>query len=58
MGVGDQIHTPAALPPGKKAGTHWIWGGVGLTAGPEVSDTTKIAMSPQGREARIVQHVA
>ena len=29
MGVGGQRHTPAALPPGKRPGTHWIGGCVG-----------------------------
>jgi hypothetical protein len=29
MGVGGQFHTPAALPPGKRPGTHCIGGWVG-----------------------------
>ena len=29
MGVGDQRHAPAALPPGKRPGTHFIGGWVG-----------------------------
>ena len=33
MGVGDQNHAPATLPPGKRAGTHLIGGWVGLRAG-------------------------
>jgi hypothetical protein len=26
MGVGGQLHAPAALPPGKRPGTHFIGG--------------------------------
>jgi hypothetical protein len=48
MEVGDQIHTPAVLPPGKEPGIHWIWGCVGLRDGPDVLDTTKISMSLPG----------
>jgi hypothetical protein len=33
MGVGGQRHAPAALPPGKRAGTHCIGGWVGPRAG-------------------------
>jgi hypothetical protein len=33
MGVGGQLHAPAALPPGKRPGTHCIGGWVGPTAG-------------------------
>jgi len=33
MGVGGKRHTPAALPPGKKPGTHYIRGWVGPRAG-------------------------
>ena len=33
MGVGGQHHTPAALPPGKRSGTHRIGGWVGPRAG-------------------------
>jgi hypothetical protein len=29
MRVGGQLHAPAALPPGKKSGTHFIGGWVG-----------------------------
>jgi hypothetical protein len=33
MRVGGQLHAPAALPPGKRAGTHCIGGWVGPRAG-------------------------
>jgi len=33
MGVGGQRHAPAALPPGKRRGTHFIGGWVGPRAG-------------------------
>jgi hypothetical protein len=33
MGVGGQRHAPAALPPGRRPGTHCIVGWVGLRAG-------------------------
>jgi hypothetical protein len=33
MGVGGQLHAPAALPPGKIPGTHCIGGWVGPRAG-------------------------
>jgi hypothetical protein len=33
MGVGGQLHVPAALPPGKRPGTHCIGGWVGPRAG-------------------------
>ena len=33
MGLGGQLHAPAALPAGKKPGTHCIGGWVGPTAG-------------------------
>ena len=32
MGVGGQLHAPAALPPGKRPGTHFIGGWVGPRA--------------------------
>jgi hypothetical protein len=33
MGVGGQLHAPAALPPGKRPGTQCIGGWVGPRAG-------------------------
>jgi hypothetical protein len=33
MGAGGQRHAPAALPPGKRPGTHCIGGWVGPRAG-------------------------
>jgi hypothetical protein len=33
MGVGGKLHAPAALPPGKRPGTHCIGGWVGSRAG-------------------------
>jgi hypothetical protein len=36
MGMGGQNHAPAALPPGKRAGTHFTGGCVGPRAGLDV----------------------
>jgi hypothetical protein len=33
MGVGGQLHAPAALPPGKRSGTHCVGDWVGPRAG-------------------------
>ena len=33
MKVGGQLHAPAAIPPGKRPGTHCIEGWVGFRAG-------------------------
>jgi hypothetical protein len=33
MGVGGQLHAPAALTPGKRPGTHFIGGWVGPRTG-------------------------
>jgi hypothetical protein len=33
MGVGSQQHAPAALPPGRRPGTHFAGGWVGLRDG-------------------------
>jgi hypothetical protein len=35
MGVSGQRYAPAALPPGKRPGTHYIGGSVGLWTGVE-----------------------
>jgi hypothetical protein len=35
MRVGGHLHSPAALPPGKRHGTHFIGGWVGPRAGLE-----------------------
>jgi hypothetical protein len=34
-GVGGQLHAPASLPPGKRPGTHFVGGWVGIRAGLE-----------------------
>jgi hypothetical protein len=43
MGMGGQLHAPAALPPGKIPGTHciggWVGPGAGLAAAKNLSAT-------------------
>jgi hypothetical protein len=46
MGVGGQRHAPAALPPGKKTGTHFIGGWMGPRTGAENPAPTGIG-SPE-----------
>jgi len=55
MGVDGQRHAPAALPPGKKPGTHCIRGWVG----PRVSlDGCGKSRPPPGFDPQTVQPVA
>jgi len=42
-GVGGQRHAPAALPPGKRLGTHCIGGWVGFRAG--LGECGKLALT-------------
>ena len=55
MRLGGQSHAPAALSPGKKAGTHCITGWVGPRA---ALDGCGKSCVPQGIESRTVQSVA
>jgi hypothetical protein len=55
MEVGDQGHAPAAIPPGKRHGTHYIGGWVGHRTG---LDGCGKSRSPPGFDPRIVQPVA
>jgi len=55
MGVGGQRHAPAALPLGKRPGTHCIGEWVGPRAGPDVCGKSR---SPPGFDPRTVQPVA
>jgi hypothetical protein len=55
MGVGGQQHAPAALPPGKRPGTHCIGGWVGPRAG---LDGCRKSRPPPGFDPRTVQPVA
>jgi hypothetical protein len=55
MGVGVQCHAPAALPPGKRPGTHFIGGWVGFRAGLE--GCGKIS-SPSGFDPRTIQPIS
>jgi len=41
MGVGGQRHAPAALPPGKRPGTHCIGGLVGRRVGLDVGGKSR-----------------
>ena len=43
MGVGGQRHTPAALPPGKRAGTHCTGACVGSRAGLDGCGKSRLA---------------
>ena len=55
MGVGGQRHAPAALPPGKKPGTHCI----GVWMGPRASlDDCRKSRPPTGFDLRTAQPVA
>ena len=38
-----QLHAPAALPPEKDPGAHWVWGCLGPTAGLDVLKQRKIS---------------
>jgi len=55
LGVGGQRHAPAALPPGKRPGTHCIGGWVGSRAG---MDWCGKSRPPPGFDPRTVQPVA
>ena len=55
MGVGDQHHAPAALPPRKTPGTHCTRGCVGPTAG---LDGCRISRPLSGFDPRTVQPAA
>jgi hypothetical protein len=53
--VNVQLHAPAALPPEKSHGTHWIGGWVGHRTGLEVSEKK---ITPAGIRTPAVQPVA
>jgi hypothetical protein len=55
MRVGVQLHAPAALPPGKRPGTHFIGGWVGPRVG---LDGCEESRPPPGFDPRTVQPVA
>jgi hypothetical protein len=55
MGVGGQLHAPAALPPGKRPSTHCIGGLVGPRVG---LDGCGKSRPPPGFDPRTVQFVA
>ena len=55
MGVGGQSNAPAALPPGRRPGTHCIGGWVGPRAG---LDGCGKSLPPLGLDPRTVQPVA
>jgi hypothetical protein len=55
MGVSGQRHAPAALPPGKRPGTHCTGSWVGPRAG--LGRVLKISPPPEF-DPRTVQHVA
>jgi hypothetical protein len=45
MKVSDQLHAPAALPPGKSPSIHWIGGWMGPTTGLEAVGKTSLAFA-------------
>ena len=55
MRVGGQLHAPAALPPGKRPGTHCIGGWVGPRAGLGGCGKSR---PPPGFDPRTVQPVS
>jgi hypothetical protein len=56
MEVSDQLHTPAALPPGEVGpGTHWIGGWVGPRAG---LDVVEKSLAPARNRTPVFQPVA
>jgi hypothetical protein len=55
MGVGGQLHAPAALPPGKRPGTHFTGGWVGPQGR---SGRVRKISPPPGFDPRTVQPVA
>jgi len=55
MGIGGQRQAPAALPPGKRPGTHCIGGWVGLQG---QSGRVRGTSPPPGFDPRIVQPLA
>jgi hypothetical protein len=55
MGVGGQLHAPAALPPGKRLGTHCTGAWMGPRAG---LDGCRKSRTPPGFAPRTVQPVA
>jgi hypothetical protein len=52
MGMGGQLHAPAALPPGNRPGTHCVGGWVGR------SGRLRKISPPPGFDPRTVQPVA
>jgi hypothetical protein len=48
MGVSGQLHDPAALPPGKRPGTHFIGGWVGPKAGLGWQKQIEVTEKPTG----------
>ena len=52
MTVGGQLHAPAALPPGKRPGTHCIGGWVGPRAGLDECGKSRPEDSIPGRPVR------
>ena len=55
MRVGGQLHAPAALPPGKRPGTHFIGGWVGPRTGVDGCGKSR---PPPGFDPRTIQPVA
>jgi len=55
MGVGDQCHAPAALPPGKRPGSHRIGGWVSPRS---CLDRCEKSRPPPGFDPQAVQSVA
>jgi hypothetical protein len=59
MEVSGQLHTPAALPPGKQPhGTHWIGGWVGPITGLDDVEKRKFLIIPGLELQPVIQPVA
>jgi hypothetical protein len=57
MEMSFQIHAPVALTPGKKPGTYWLGGCVGLTVGVNDEVKRKKYLLLPGVEPRVVHPV-
>jgi hypothetical protein len=58
MKLSNNLHAPAALPPGKDYGTHWIGGWTGPKAGLDEVAKTKKDPFLAGNRTLVVQPVA
>jgi hypothetical protein len=57
MEMSGQLHAPAALPPRKSPGTHWIGGWVGPRSSLELQSKEK-SFAPAGNQTPTIQLIA